>query len=108
MSATNHPRPKPEQSFRDELRCLPRGLMPMPEDSPRRLVEKLVAVVLVFVWSTVYLGTAFDAVAVTQPEYWGIFSAVVFTLVGKLWDLEIDKFLPGNGGGGSSSTDEEE
>lgn len=78
----------------------------MSEDEPRRIIEKLIALVLVLVWAAVYLGTAFDAVAVHQPQYWGIFSAVVFTLVGKLWDLEVDKFLPGNGG--SSSTDEED
>ena len=67
----------------------------MPEDEPRRIVEKVIALLLVAVWSAVFLGLSFDAVSVTMPQYWAIFTAIVFTLVGKLWDLEVEKYLPG-------------
>ena len=67
----------------------------MPDDEPRRMVEKVIALLLVVVWSAVFLGLSFDAINVTTPQYWAIFTAIVFTLVGKLWDLEVDKYLPG-------------
>jgi len=67
----------------------------MSDDASRRIVEKVIALLLVAVWSAVFLGLSFDAVNVTTPQYWAIFTAVVFTLVGKLWDLEVEKYLPG-------------
>ena len=86
---------RPDESLADNARCLLYGLIPMPEDKPRRIVEKVIALLLVGVWSTVFLGLSFDAVSVSTPQYWAIFTAIVFTLVGKLWDLEVEKYLPG-------------
>jgi len=67
----------------------------MPEDQPVRAVEKVVALLLVTVWSLVFLGLSFEAFDATEPRFWGVFSAIVFILVGKLWDLEVQKYLPG-------------
>ena len=85
---------RPDESLADNARCLLYGLIPMPEDKPRRIVEKVIALLLVAVWSAVFLGLSFDAVNVTTPRDWAIFTAIVFTLVGKLWDLEVEKYLP--------------
>ena len=93
---SQHTQPcRPDESLADNARCLLYGLIPMPEDEPRRIVEKVIALLLVGVWSAVFLGLSFDAVSVSTPQYWAIFTAIVFTLVGKLWDLEVDKYLPG-------------
>jgi hypothetical protein len=96
MAATHNPPDcHPDESWLDQLRCLPRGMIPMPEDQHVRVVEKLVALLLVTVWSLVFLGLSFEVVNATEPRFWGIFSAIVFLLVGKLWNLEVQKYLPG-------------
>ena len=84
----------------------------MPEDQPVRAVEKVVALLLVTVWSLVFLGLSFEAFDATEPRFWGVFSAIVFILVGKLWDLEVQKYLPGthatertDGGTGTDTDD---
>jgi len=111
MAATHSPPDcHPDESLLDHLRCLPRGLIPMPEDQPVRSVEKVVALLLVTVWSLVFLGLSFEMVNATEPRFWGVFSAIVFILVGKLWDLEVQKYLPGthattDGGPDTDQTD---
>jgi len=92
----NHRDCRPDESLADHLRCLPRGLIPMPDDHAARLAEKLIALFLIAVWGAVYLGLSFEAVNVVEPRFWGVFTAIVFILVGKLWDLEVQKYLPGN------------
>lgn len=94
---TNHTRNcRPDESLADHLRCLPRGLIPMADDHAARLVEKLIALVLVLAWTAVFVGMSFEGVAVVEPRFWGVFTAIIFILVGKLWDLEVQKYLPGN------------
>ena len=95
----NHtPQPRdcrPDESLTDHLRCLPRGLIPMADDDTSRLVEKVIALILVAAWAAVFVGLSFEGVGVVEPRFWGIFTAIVFILVGKLWDLEVRKYLPG-------------
>lgn len=94
---------RPDESLSDHLRCLPKGLIPMPDDGTHRVLQKVVALILVVVWAVVFLALTFDAVAATRPEYWALYTAIVFTLVGKLWDLEVAKYLPTNTSGKSDS-----
>lgn len=80
-----------------ETRCFMCALIPMPKDDDRRLIAKLVAVMLVSVWSVVFLGLAFEAVDTVSPPFFAAFTAIVWTLVGKLWDLELRDMLPTGG-----------
>jgi len=68
----------------------------MPADSDRRVAAKFIAVLLVGVWSLITVGVAFDRAVV--PPHWVIFTALIFLLVGRLWDLEVDQLLPGSYG----------
>jgi len=77
----------------------------MSDDGPARILEKAIALLLVVVWAAVFLALTFDAIAATRPEYWAIYTAIVFTLVGKLWDLEVAKYLPTASAGDSEGND---
>lgn len=88
---------RPDESLTDHLRCLPRGLVPMPDDESSRTAEKLIALLLVTVWAAGTLAMTFSAVETTVPPHWPYFTALVFLLVGKLWDLEVQKYLPTGG-----------
>lgn len=79
----------------------------MSEDPPVRAVEKAIALVLVLAWTAGTLAMTFTAVKTVVPPYWMPFTALVFLLVGRLWNLEVEKLLPtnrGGGGGGSNNS----
>lgn len=86
------PEPTPPTCTRDravlELRCLGKAVIPMPEDNGRR-VAKAVALVLVLTWCLTTLALTFEAVATVNPPFYTAFTAVVFLVVGKLWDIEV-------------------
>ena len=65
----------------------------MPSDSERRVVAKLLAVVMVLGWLTITVAVSFDRAVV--PPHWLPFTALVFLIVGRLWDIEVDQLLPG-------------
>ena len=59
--------------------CMPNG---------HHNLASLVAALLVIVWLVVTLALTFEAVAAVKPPYYGVFSALVFLLVGRLWGIE--------------------
>jgi len=59
--------------------CMPNG---------HHNLASLVAALLVIVWLVVTLSLTFEAVAAVTPPYYGLFSALVFLLVGRLWGIE--------------------
>lgn len=75
----------------------------MSDDSPGRAVEKLIALLLVSAWTAATLAMTFSAVETTVPPYWMPFTALIFLLVGRLWNIEVEKLLPVNGGDDGSS-----
>ena len=75
----------------------------MSDDSPGRAVEKLIALVLVSAWTAATLAMTFSAVDTTVPPFWMPFTALIFLLVGRLWNIEVEKLLPVNGGDDGSS-----
>jgi hypothetical protein len=79
---------------RIELWCLLRALIPMPDDNGR-LAAKVVAVNVVTAWSVVTVALTLEGVATVAPPFYGIFTAIVFLLVGRLWNLEVEALLPG-------------
>jgi len=107
---TNHSHnPRMESRAQTEAHCLKRSLTPMPDDDSRRRGEKAIAVVLVAGWTTGTLGMTFNAVSTTPPPFWMPFTALVFLLIGRLWQLEVEQLLPGGLGGrdrGGSSGDD--
>jgi hypothetical protein len=74
----------------------------MSDDPPVRAVEKAIALILVTAWTGGTLAMTFAAVETTVPPYWMPFTALIFLLVGRLWNLEVEKLLPSRGGGGGS------
>jgi hypothetical protein len=80
-----------------ELKCLAKSVTPMTEDPPARTLEKVIAAVLVATWTVGTMLMTIDAVATTVPPYWMPFTALVFLLIGRLWDLEVQKVLPTSG-----------
>jgi len=76
----------------------------MPDDTPTRIVSKLTALALVAAWVAITLALTFNAVAAEAPPYFIYFTALVFLLVGKLWDLEVSKILPSGGSGSSGDS----
>jgi len=66
----------------------------MPDDDTARTLEKLIAALLVGAWTVGTMLMLVDAVPTTTPPFWTPFTALVFLLVGRLWDLEVQKILP--------------
>jgi len=77
----------------------------MPNDSDRRVVAKLLAIVLVLGWLTITVAVSFDRAVV--PPHWLPFTALVFLIVGRLWDIEVNQLLPGSYGSHSQNQDSE-
>ena len=75
-----------------EYAALKRCLVPMPDDNKGRVVAKLVAIMLVGTWLTITIAVAFERAVV--PPHWLGFTALIFLLVGRLWDLEVRQLLP--------------
>jgi len=76
----------------------------MSEDAPVRAVEKLIALILVLAWTAATLAMTFAAVETTVPPYWMPFTALVFLLVGRLWNIEVERLLPVDRGGGDNNS----
>lgn len=98
---TNDPmpdtRPHPDATNRAQIeaQCLARALIPMPEDDERRLAAKAVALALVGVWLAITISLTLEGVDAVRPPFYTPFTALVFLLVGKLWDLEAQSLMPG-------------
>lgn len=90
MSAEN-PHCDPTDRAKIELHALGRCVMPHDDNSFGR---KIVTLVFVTVWAAVTLGLAFESVAVVTPPYYGLFTAIVFLIVGRQWDIEVERLLP--------------
>jgi hypothetical protein len=70
----------------------------MSKDDDVRLVAKLVALMLVATWLAITIALSVEGVDAVAPPYYGLFTALVFLLIGKLWDLEVGDLLPTGGG----------
>lgn len=66
----------------------------MPDES--HILAKAVALIFVSTWAVLTVLLALESIATVSPPFYGLFTAVVFLLIGRLWDLEVDKLLPGN------------
>lgn len=57
-------------------------------------VPKIIALILVGVWSAITLALALESIAAVAPPYYGLFTALVFLLVGRLWNIEVERLFP--------------
>lgn len=76
---------------RIELICLWWALMPHEDNDA---IPKIVALILVGLWSAITLSLTLEGVAAVAPPYYGVFTALVFLLVGRLWNIEAERLLP--------------
>jgi len=87
-------RNQPPTDARTEVKALSHCLVPMPDDDDTTLVAKLIAFMAVAVWLGITIALTIDAINATAPPFYWAFTAVVFLLVGRLWNLEVEKILP--------------
>jgi hypothetical protein len=85
---------KRSHNLQTEATCLARALIPMSKDDENRLAAKIVAIMLVGTWLLITVALSVERVDAVAPPYYGLFTALVFTLVGKLWDFEYQDLLP--------------
>jgi len=78
----------------------------MPNDSDRRVLAKFVAASLVVVWLTITVAVSFEHAVV--PPHWLPFTALVFLIVGRLWDIEVQELLPGSYGSTENTDTQQE
>lgn len=64
----------------------------MPHDNNSNL-RKAITLLFVTVWLIITLGLAFQDFAVVQPPFYGVFTAIVFLIVGKQWDIEVQRLM---------------
>lgn len=74
-----------------EVRGLWRTFMPHEENNNTR---KAVTLILVLTWSILTIAMAFEDLATVSPPFYGLYTAVIFLIVGRLWNLEVEKLLP--------------
>ncbi|MFC7323231.1 hypothetical protein ACFQMF_01425 [Halorubrum rutilum] len=53
-----------------------------------RPLASITAGALVLVWLAITLSLTFEGIEAVAPPYYGIFTALVFLLVGRLWGIE--------------------
>lgn len=85
--------PTPTDRARIELHCLLRALIPMPDDNGR-LAAKVVAVIFTTAWAAITVALSLEGVETVSPPFYGVFTAVVFLLLGRLWNIEVEQLLP--------------
>jgi hypothetical protein len=68
----------------DEAHCLARSIMP----NGHRPLASVIAGALVLVWLLITMSLTLEGIEAVAPPYYGIFTALVFLLVGRLWGIE--------------------
>lgn len=82
----------PIEQARIEARGLLRVFMPHEDNS---LTKKILTISFVSVWLLITVGLAFQDIGTIAPPHYGIFTAIVFLIVGKQWDIEVERLNPG-------------
>lgn len=106
MSDKLHIHQRPMDRTKIELRCLLRALIPMPEESPASWFRKLVTLALLLVWVVLTME-----LTAAEPDQWLMYAltALLFLIIGRMWDLQLEKLdLPGLSISTSLSDDEED
>ena len=78
----------------------------MLEDPPASWFRKLVTLTLLLVWVVLTIG-----LTPAEPDQWVMYAltALLFLIIGRMWDLQLEKFdIPGLSISTSLSDDEED
>lgn len=57
------------------------------------IAKKVVTVLLVSLWSIITLLLTVEAVDAVQPPFYGILTAIIFLIVGRMWGIEVEKLI---------------
>lgn len=55
-------------------------------------LRKATTIMLFVVWSIVTVGITFDALMTVKPPHYGVLSAIVFAIIGRMWGIEVENF----------------
>lgn len=55
-------------------------------------IRKALTLMLVTVWGIVTIGLTFEGIQTVEPPFYGILTAIVFLIVGRMWDIEVENF----------------
>ena len=80
---------RPLDRARVELYCLARTIMPDDETFERTVAT----IILMFVWASIVLGPMFTGADPARYEIVIGTTAIVFLVLGKMWDIEENRLL---------------
>jgi len=63
----------------------------MPQNGHK--ARKTITILFVVAWAVITLGLTFESLATVRPPFYGVFTAIVFLLVGRMWDIEVEALL---------------
>lgn len=55
-------------------------------------IRKAVTLLLFAVWGGITVGLSFESVSVVQPPFYSVITGLVFLIIGRMWDIEVDNF----------------
>ena len=73
-----------------ELWCLLNCMIPNKNNNS---LSKLVTLVFVSGWVFITLSMTLENVDAVRPIYYGFYTAIVFLILGRMWDIELDKYV---------------
>lgn len=82
-----------QASLDEEIESLGRCLIPMLDDDSNGVIRKLVTLIFVSGWVVITVLMTLNQVQTVQPQFYGIYTAIVFYILGKNHDLELKKLL---------------
>jgi hypothetical protein len=92
MNEPSHPPQRPRDRIAFEGRALARCFQMTNGNSA---AQTITTTILVGAWAVMTILLSVEAVASTPPPMYGAFSGVVFLIVGRMWNLEVERLLPG-------------
>lgn len=57
--------------------------------------QTIATTILVGAWAIMTILLSVESVASTPPPMYSVFTGVVFLIVGRMWNLEVERLLPG-------------
>ena len=76
--------------WRIELIALLRVFYPRANNNS---TTKLISLVFVTGWVIITIGMTFEDLPTARPIYYGIYTALVFIMIGRIWHIEVEKFI---------------
>jgi hypothetical protein len=55
-------------------------------------LRKAMTILFVVVWGVITVLLSIESIDTVQPPYYGVLTAAVFTILGRMWDIEFNTF----------------